>query len=492
MSLTSLTQPLHDDLKPDEPRLTTSMLLRFSWPLALTFLMMSGAAPLVSNGITWMHDAEGERVHLSAFLMTFVSALFIYSPMFIARNVAVRTITDRRSLWSFVRFFVFWALVSSALLGTVSLSDAAGELVFGTLLGGTDQQVALARGGLLCFLPIPVLVALRGLGQGCHIINGQTGLVGVGTGLRFLAMAAFVFGIGIHHDLSGPTLGGLTYLTGIGSETLFVLVMLAGKPQLKRREHAPLVRFTGYARYAGPLMLGSMCHQLNGPVLIHIINRAGNPTVNGAAFNLIRDTVWIMVSVLMAVQPVVIALATSRRNLRKILRFATGTALLISLFGAILALTPLRHAIFVGWLRVDNGEILALTYRCLFWLIPVPAIAMVNHLLMAMHTRSGRTVWVTLGNAVGLSLLLGIAIVPDLSVYSGAVLAIMGQAGAQLASALVQSLGLMSGGVRSVIDRRSMAEKLETPQGIRHAAGAIEELVPPASAVQPVPERIQT
>jgi hypothetical protein len=109
-----------------------------------------------------------------------------------------------------------------------------------------------------------------------------------------------------------------------------------------------------------------------------------------------------------------------------------------------------------------------------------------------MHTRSGRTVWVTLGNAVGLSLLLGIAVIPDLSGYSGAVLAIMGQAGAQLASALVQSLGLMSGGVRSVIDRRSMAEKLETAQQSTQCdADAIEGRVQPATTGQPVPERVQ-
>jgi len=484
------SQPPH--LNPDEPRLTTPLLIRFSWPLALTFLMMSGSAPLVSNGITWMHGAEGERIHLSAFLMTFVAALFIYSPMFITRNVAIRTITDRDSLAAYAQFFLFWALVSSAILAIVSLSGTVGDLVFGTLLGGTAEQVALARGGLLIFLPIPVLVTLRSLGQACHIINGQTVLVGIGTGLRFLAMAAFVFGVGIHNDLTGPMLGGLTYLTGIGAETVFVLVLLVGKPQMKRGDEGPVITFAGYMRYAGPLMLGSMCHQLNGPVLIHIINRAGQPGENGAAFNLIRDTAWLMVSILMAIQPVVIALATSKRNLRKILRFATGTALTIGLAAALLALTPLREAIFLHWLRIDNEAILALTYRCLVWLIPVPAIVMMNHFLMAIHTRSGRTVWVTAGNAVGLGLLLTIAVVPDLSRYDGAVLAIMGQAGAQLASALVQSLGLLSGGVRSAIDRRSMAEKLESPrEGTRSAAETIEQILPAGKNVQPLPERVE-
>ena len=43
-------------------RLTMGYLAWFSLPLALTFLMMSGAAPLVSAGITLMHGAQGKPV----------------------------------------------------------------------------------------------------------------------------------------------------------------------------------------------------------------------------------------------------------------------------------------------------------------------------------------------------------------------------------------------------------------------------------------------
>ena len=107
--------------------LTVPYLVWFSAPLALTFLMMSGAAPLVSNGITWMHGAEGERIHLSAFLMTFVTALFIYSPMFTARNVAIRTVADRRSMRTFTLFYAVGSLISGTLLILV-LSVAFGVL----------------------------------------------------------------------------------------------------------------------------------------------------------------------------------------------------------------------------------------------------------------------------------------------------------------------------------------------------------------------------
>jgi len=467
-------------------RLTVPFLIWFSLPLALTFLMMSGAAPLVSNGIAWAQGADGERIHLSAFLLTFATALFIYSPMFIARNVAIRVITGRRSLWAYAFFFVSCAVVSSVILVVVSQVDQCGHFIFSTLLGTSDQTEALARQGLIVFVPIPILVAIRGMAQGCHINNDQTWYVGIGTALRLTTMAVFVFGYAVHHELTGPILGALTYLTGIGVETVFVLVTLIGKPQLTQEDNGPVMRFGDFLRYAGPLILGSMAHQLSGPVLIVIINRAYQPAENASSYNLIRDTAWIMVSMLMTIQAVVISHATCRRNLRIIIHFSAALAIGITAVAAALALTPLRELIFVTWLRVDNQIILSLTFTALVWLLPLPIITLLNHFMMALHTRSGRTVWVTAGNIIGLAMLACIALMMDLSSHKGVVLAVICHAGFQLVSALTQAIGLLRGGVRATLDPTTMAEKMQpgttlpNPQGLKST-----------SQPAPAPEHVQ-
>lgn len=431
--------------------LTVPYLVWFSAPLALTFLMMSGAAPLVSNGITWMHGAEGERIHLSAFLMTFVTALFIYSPMFTARNVATRTVADRRSMRTFTLFYAVGSLISGTLLILVSQSDLIGHLMFGRLLGASSVAENLAREGLLAFVPIPLFVALRGLGQGCHITNGQTWYVGAGTLLRFSSMAVFVFGYAVHTELTGPVLGGLTYLTGIGAETAFVLLTLVGKRQWRTHVAGTTMDLAGYFRYAGPLMLGSLLQQLAGPVLIFMINRAHQPVENGATYNLIRDTIWIVVSMLMAVQPAVIAHATSRHNFHVVLKFAAVLLVAITAVTVLLAFTSLREFIFVRWMEVDNAVILGLTFTALFWLIPVPTITAINHLVNALHTRSGRTIWVTAGNVAGMAGLLTVALTLDLASHEGVILAVAGNAGFQLISAAVQVIGLRRGGLRAAM-----------------------------------------
>lgn len=442
-------------------RLTVGYLVWFSLPLALTFLMMSGAAPLVSSGITVMHGAVGERLHLSAFLLTFATCITIYSPTFIARNVATRTVTDRRSLVQYTGFFVSCAAFCGVILLLVSRVDAVGHLLFGSLLGVSAGKEHLVRQGMLIFLPIPILVSLRGLGQGCHISNGQSYYVGIGTALRLAVMAVFVFGYAIHRDLSGPVLGGFTYLTGITTETLFVLVTLRSKPQWRHVGTGPALTYRQFGQYALPLMAGSVCNQLLNPVLIFLIyQKCRQPEENAATFNLIRDTGWVMFSMLMTVQPAVVAHATSPRNFRIILRFSAGLWAVITGIVMMVALTPLREAIFIDLLEVDNEIIRGLTFATLLLMIPIPLANVANLFTQAMHTRSGRTAWVTAGNVVGLALLCLAALTLDLSAQDGVIVAVVGGGVFNLAAAIVQTIGLGNGGLRAAISPAPLAEQI--------------------------------
>ena len=82
--------------------------------MVLSFVMMSGAAPIVTGGVAWKFGPEGESLHLSAFLVCFMSALLLYSPVFVSREIAIRTVTDSASKRQYLRFFM-------AVSGTCSL-----------------------------------------------------------------------------------------------------------------------------------------------------------------------------------------------------------------------------------------------------------------------------------------------------------------------------------------------------------------------------------
>ncbi len=372
----------------------------------------------------------------------------------------------------------------SALIFAVSQIDIIGHPFFARVLGADPDIEALARRGMLVFVPVPILVALRGLGQGCHITNNQAWYVGVGTAMRLTTMAVFVFGYAVRHELTGPVLGGFTYLLGIGAETVFVLVTLRRKPQWTRRVAGPCLSYPQFARYALPLMGGSVFNKLTDPLLIHIINTGYRAAENGATFNLMRDTAWVLFSMLMTVQPVVITHATSRQNLRVILRFAGFILAGLTAVIILLALTPLHETIFIGWFKLDNVIIQQLTFTSLLLLIPVPVIHVLNFLITALHTRSGRTGWVAGGHLAGLLMLLAVAWFADLSAVDGVFVAIIGQAGFNLVAAAVQLLGFRNGGLAAATSPVHLASQFQRPE-----QAALEESLDEA---EQVPEGIRT
>lgn len=441
--------------------LTMRRLILFALPLLLTFLMMAGAAPIVSIGIARTHGAEGEKLHLQAFLITFITCLTLYSPMFVARNVAIRTVTDRQALHRFVNFFVACASVSSLVILLVSQVDLIGHAYFGRLLNVSLESEQLARQGMLLFVPLPIIIALRGLGQGSHIHNGRSSYVGVGTMLRLGGMTAFVFGYAIHRDMSGPILGGLTYLTGITIETIYVLFMLRKTPQWREHGEGAQLSYVQYGRYGFPLMGGAICNQLMNPILLYLIyQKCAQPEANAAAFDLIRGIGFVILSMLMTTMPAFVTYATSYRNFRLLVKATAYLTGALTLMAAVIALTPLRGAIFVGLFKIDNEVILRLTYIALYFLMAVPLISVVNLVTQGMHTRGGRTAWVAAGNGAGLALLIAAAWGFDLSRYDGVIVAIIGTAAYNLVAATIQTIGLLGPNFRNVITHASLAEEM--------------------------------
>jgi hypothetical protein len=456
----SLSPDANTSSEPGNHDLTFGYLLRFSWPLVATFLMMAAAAPIIAHGITLIKDAEGERIHLAAFLLVAVVSVSIYSPTFVSRDVANRTVTDRTSLVRFVWFFAFWSALVSAILVVVALVPGVRHWVCVDLLHGSAETEQLAVAGLLVFACIPFLSSLRGLGQGCHINNGETWYVGVGTGLRLAAVAIFVYGFAIWQDMSGPVLGALTYFIGMLVETVYVLATLRTKPQWTRIQHGPALTFGQFTRYACPLMLGTLFLQLSPNLLLIIIGKAASPEENKAAYSVTRDCCWFIISVILVVPPLIVTHAKSMANLRKVLRLCVAGTIVLTLFCGLLAVPVIRDLVFVAVFKVNNTAILSLISLGLLWFLPTPAMMFLNYLVTAFHTRSGRTMWVTTGNLVGLGLLLGIALWPRLDVFNGVVLAVAGNVAFLLVSTLVQAIGLLNGGFHAAIDPSSLAERL--------------------------------
>lgn len=445
--------------RPPRP-LTVRRLCAISLPLALTFLMMSGSAPIVTAGIAWMQEAAGERVHISAFLLTFATALLVYSPAFAARNVAIRMVVDRRSMIRFIVGNAVWGVVSASLLVAISKSDTVGNFVFMHIYHVEPDMAALAREGVIWFVPMPFLIVLRGLGQGCHITNDDGWYVGIGTALRLVGMALYVFAFAIRTDVSGPALGGQAFVVAIGIETVYVLAMLRGRPQWYVRESRSILSYGQFVRYAGPLMLAATLGQLAPLMLIRLINRANLPQESLGGYDLVRSSIWLMLSALNCVQPIVIAHGTSRRNLGAIVRFTAALLVLPTILVAVLAFTPLHHVVYERWMRVDNLVMVGLVYAALYWVLPLPLLLVSGQAAAGLHIRSGRTGWVTAGTIGGLLLLASMPHWVDTHAWDGTVLAVFAFLLFHIVGTSVQFIGLLRDGVGRALSSRDLSEQM--------------------------------
>ena len=202
--------------------LTLRQLINLAAPMALSFVMMSGTAPIVTGGIAWKFGPEGESLHLSAFLVCFLSALLFYSAVLVSREIAIRTVTDSASKRQYLRFFMAVSGACSVLLIVMSQVTPLNVFFYERLIGVDPLTRELACEGLICFVPLPFVVSLRSYFQSRHINQRTAWYNGAGTVVRLIAMAVFVFGFAVHMpDMTGPVLGGLTFLIGLSFETMF-------------------------------------------------------------------------------------------------------------------------------------------------------------------------------------------------------------------------------------------------------------------------------
>jgi hypothetical protein len=179
---------------------------------------------------------------------------------------------------------------------------------------------------------------------------------------------------------------------------------------------------------------------------------------------------WVMLSVLNAMQPIVVAHATSARRLGMLIRFSLCLVAPVITLIAMVALTPVGPWLYHGVLKVDNPTILALIYRALMVVIPFPLFMVANLIMMGLHTRSGRTGWVTAGTAAGLGTLLVLGYVVRLDRFDGAVVAVAGYMLFHVVSVVVQAIGLAGPGAEASLSRRDLSEQMVINRQLRTAS----------------------
>ena len=158
-------------------------------PLAFTFLLMSGSSPIVSAGINRLPGSkEALKEGLAVFCDAFRAVIFLHAPCFVVRDIAIRSIRDRRTYLRTLGFVLAVAAVCSTIELILALTPL-GDLFLRNVVGTPEALIPAAKRAILVFSALPFLIGVRGIHQGIHIHGETTVWVGIGTALRMTGLA---------------------------------------------------------------------------------------------------------------------------------------------------------------------------------------------------------------------------------------------------------------------------------------------------------------
>ena len=324
-------------------------------PLALTFLLLSGGTPVINASINRLPDIVPEE-ELAAFSLLLGLAIFLQSPLFVTREIAIKLSVDRAGSNAALKICLAAGLCVSALeliLGFTPL----GAWLLGEFTERTEI-IARAHAAIPFIAPMPILIAIRGVYQAHQIRVDDTLFVGFGSLLRLVAtgIVGLVFGPAL--GWPGPRLGAFCMTLGAALEMGFAVW------RARARARPPATAPEGTRRlspweFAVPLMLANFLGV--GSSLFYLKMAGAVPTADQAAslatFQEVRSLQWLVVSGAIALQSLTTAKVRTPTDARAMLRFALMVSgSLTVLFLACVALAPVRRFILVELLGEEIGS----------------------------------------------------------------------------------------------------------------------------------------
>jgi hypothetical protein len=353
----------------------TEHIFSFWYPLALSWMMMSVAGPIVNAGIARLPDPA---VQLAAFGVAQPIAILLESPIIYLLGATVSLVENRASFHLLRRFTIQIAAALTLVFAVVVLTPIY-DLLLRQLLEVPDPVADAARPAIILLLPWPAAIAWRRFHQGVLIRHGYTHLITLGTIFRLAALITVVI-IGVWlGGLPGATLGGLAMVVSVIVEAAVITWWALPRVRqhiLTREESADPPRRSfdqhGLWRFYLPLAATDVMRVAAQPLLVAGITRSAIPALSLAAWPLANGLVMLVASAAMAFQEVVIALLNKGVAYQRLARFVAAVGGGLSLFLAVLLLTPLRDLYFIRIIGApSNIAPLAVQSAMLMILLPL-------------------------------------------------------------------------------------------------------------------------
>lgn len=375
-------------------------IVRTWWPLALSWLLMAAEGPALSAVVARLADPE---INLAAFGVVYSVSLIVESPIIMLLSASTALSKDWDSYLRLRRFMMRLSAVLTALHALLAFTPLYDVVIVG-LIKPPAEIVEPARLGLMIMLPWTWAIAYRRFQQGVLIRFGHSRAVSLGTLVRLGADSIVLASGYLLSTAPGMVvkIPGIAVATGalaVGVTSEAIYAGLRVRPVLRDqvRQTAPVeqpLTLPALLEFYVPLAMTSLLALLVQPIGAAALSRMPDALVSLAAWPVVYGFVFVLRSVGMAYNEVVIALLDEPRSTRNLHRFALLLAAVATGLLLLTAATPLAPL----WFRRVSGlkpRLATLAHRGLWIALPWPALNVLYSWYQGAIVHSRRTRGIT-------------------------------------------------------------------------------------------------
>ena len=369
--------------------LPLSQVLRAWWPLAASWLFMSLEQPIVGAVIARLAEPT---IQLAALGVVFPLSLLIEAPI-IMLLAASTALSKHRQAYALIHRFMMRAGALLTLLHALLAFTPLYDLVVVRLLNPPAEVLEPARWGLMMMLPFTWSIAYRRFHQGLLIRHGRSLTVSVGTLVR---LCAILLSIGVARllGLPGIVVGTAGIVTGVLAEAAFIGWRARPVVRAQLPAEANSLTWAAFYRFYAPLALTSLLLLAVQPLGSAALARMPQALDSLAAWPILSAFLFLLRSLGIAYNEVVVALLDERGSLRSLRRFSHLLGLAVTGVLLLVALSPLSR-LFFGTVMGLKPDLAALAGGGLLLAAAWPALTVYQTLYQGVIVYDGQTRYVT-------------------------------------------------------------------------------------------------
>jgi Na+-driven multidrug efflux pump len=364
---------------------------------------VTGSTPVINAAINRLPGRDHE-IDLAAFAVFLSTIIVLHSPLFVAREIAIKLSLDRAGSRRAMLFCVSAGAVVSLfeiVLGWTPL----GAWVVGHF-SDRPEIVESAHRAFRLIWPVPMLIAVRGVYQAHQIRADDTLFVGLGTLVRLGFTAVLGFAIAPRIGIDGATLGAICVTAGLVVEAAFTMWRSRAKarpPETAEGERLNPLRFGLPLMFANFLGVGASLLFLYIAGLVP----AAVQDSSLAAYQEVRPLHWLFCAGAFALQSLVTAKVRAPEDERWMLQFGLIVGAALTVLLSLVAFTPLRLVVLVDLLGEDpNGRVLKFATPALQIAAGLPILVALRFTVRGTLIARGKTRAITVFNIILIGLML--------------------------------------------------------------------------------------